>query len=64
MEAVITRMSAEEGPESCSITGCSQPAEYHLVKLRDDNTEEETFFCGAHGQEYSRRAHVAISENI
>jgi hypothetical protein len=64
MQAVMTKVTAGDEIESCGIAGCNQPAVYHLVKMRDEKPEEETFFCSAHGEEYARRGHLAISENV
>jgi hypothetical protein len=58
--AVMTRMEADEDPQVCGIEGCDKPAVYHVVKLRDDSEEEE-FFCEAHGMEYATRGHLVIS---
>ena len=63
MEAVIARIAADEDIRSCSIEGCSEDAAYHVVKIKDDNSEEEKFFCESHGQEYAIRGHLVISEN-
>jgi hypothetical protein len=30
--------------------------------MKDDNSEEERFFCEEHGQEYARRGHLVISD--
>jgi hypothetical protein len=63
MEAVIARIAAEEEARSCSIEGCLEDAAYHVVKINNDNSEEEKFFCESHGQEYAIRGHLVISEN-
>jgi len=64
MEAVITKLMPGDEIQSCGIPGCEERAAYHLVKMRDDNTEEEKYFCASHGEEYARRGHLAISGNI
>lgn len=64
MQAVMTRIVPGDEIESCRIAGCAEQAAYHLVKLRDDNSEEETFFCSSHGDEYAARGHLTISENV
>jgi hypothetical protein len=37
---------------------------FQAVKLKDDGSEKEEFFCGEHGQEYAIRGHLLISENV
>lgn len=63
MEAIVTRLAPDEEGESCAVPGCTRPAAYHLVKIRDNNSEEESFFCASHGDEYMRRGHLGIAEN-
>jgi hypothetical protein len=62
MQAVITKAGPGDEIESCGIAGCRESVAYHLVKLRDDQSEEETFFCAMHGEEYATRGHLTISE--
>ncbi len=62
MQAVMTKLGPGDEIESCGIASCPDPVVYHLVKLRDDQSEEETFFCAAHGEEYAMRGHLTISE--
>ena len=62
MGTVITKAGPGDEIESCGITGCPDAVAYHLVKIRDDQSEEETFFCAAHGEEYATRGHLTISE--
>jgi hypothetical protein len=62
MEAVITKVGPGNEIQSCGIAGCAKAVAYHLVKIRDNQSEEETFFCAAHGEEYATRGHLAISE--
>jgi hypothetical protein len=64
MEAVMTKAVPGDEIESCGIANCNQAVAYHLVKVRDDNSEEETFFCATHGEEYAKRGHLTISENV
>jgi len=61
MQAVITKLIPGDEIQNCGITDCPEPVAFHLVKLRDDGTEEETFFCAAHGEEYAERGHLTIS---
>lgn len=63
MEAVMARLAADADPETCAIGGCSQEAAFQLIKMRDDGSEVEEFFCESHGQEYAIRGHLVISEN-
>ncbi len=63
MQAVITKVIPGDEIESCGIAGCQEAVAYHLLKLRDDGSEEETRFCTTHGEEYARRGHLTISEN-
>jgi len=44
MEAVIAKLMPGDEIQSCGIPGCEERAAYHLVKMRDDNTEEEKRF--------------------
>jgi hypothetical protein len=62
MQAVMTKVVPGDEIESCGITGCPESVAYHFVKIRDDQSEEETFFCSAHGEEYAKRSHITISE--
>lgn len=62
-EAVITPMGPEEDERLCDIEGCGKSAAYHVVKVADKGSEQEKFFCEAHGLEYANRAHLVISEN-
>ena len=64
MEAVMARLAAEEGIQECSIEVCGLPATYHVVKIKDDDSEQEKYFCEAHGIEYATRGHLVISENV
>jgi len=64
MEAVIARLDPHANPQICRIEGCSKPAMFQAVKLKDDGSEKEEFFCGEHGQEYAIRGHLVISENV
>ncbi len=62
-EAVITALGPEADLRLCEIEGCGRDAVYQVVKLADDGSEQEKFFCGDHGLEFSTRAHLVISEN-
>ncbi|HWE49438.1 MAG TPA: hypothetical protein VG273_06595 [Bryobacteraceae bacterium] len=62
MQAVITRTGSDDEIQSCGIAGCPDTVAYHLVKMRDDGSEEENFFCALHGEEYALRGHLTISE--
>ena len=62
MQAVMTKVVPGDEIESCGIAGCGEAVAYHLVKMRDDQSEEETFFCSEHGEEYAKRGHLTISE--
>ena len=64
MEAVLGRLTPDADPENCHIEGCSNPAVFELVKMRDDGSEEEEFFCEEHGQELAMRGHLVISDNV
>ena len=64
MQAVLARINPQESIESCGIAGCSESAALHLVKMRDDGTEEETFFCETHGDEYARRGHLPVTDTV
>jgi hypothetical protein len=64
MQAVIAKIISGEEIESCAVAGCTRTAAYHLVKMRDDNSEEEAFFCAEHGEEYAERGRLAISNNV
>jgi len=33
-----------------------------MIKMRDDGSEVEEFFCESHGQEFAVRGHLVISE--
>jgi hypothetical protein len=63
-EAVMVRMGAQEDVQVCRIEGCGKPAVYYVVKVGDDDSEEEDFFCQEHGVEYATRGHLVISENV
>ncbi len=60
----MTSIAPEEDEQACQIQGCDRKAVYQLVKLSDDASEEERFFCYDHGIEYVNRAHLVISENL
>jgi hypothetical protein len=64
MQAVMTKILPGVEIESCRIGNCRETAAYHFLKFRDDGSEEESFFCTAHGEEYAMRGHITISENI
>jgi hypothetical protein len=64
MQAVITKTLPGDAIESCGIEGCPKAVAYHLVKVRDDNSEEETFFCEPHGDEYVTRGHLGVAESV
>ena len=64
MEVVIARLDPDADPRVCVIEGCSNAAAFQAAKLRDDGSEEEEFFCEAHGQEYAIRGHLVISNNL
>ncbi len=59
----MTRIAPDADPEQCGIEGCSKSAVYEVVKLKDDGSEKEEFFCEEHGQEYAVRGHLVISDN-
>jgi hypothetical protein len=63
METVIARLYPDSDPQVCGIQGCSKPAEFQSLKLNDDDSEKEEFFCERHGQEYALRGHLVISED-
>lgn len=63
MEAVMARLAADADPEVCGIQDCEKQAAFQVIKMRDDGSETEEFFCEAHGQEYALRGHLVISEN-
>ena len=58
----MTKAGPGDEIESCGIAGCANAVAYHLVKIRDDQSEEEAFFCAPHGEEYATRGHLTISE--
>ena len=62
-EAVITPLAPDADDQVCGIEGCGRDAVYQVVKLADDGSEEEKFFCSDHGLKFSNRAHLVISEN-
>lgn len=64
MEAVMARIEPEADLQLCGIEGCGERASYHLVKMKDNDREEEKYFCEKHGAEYVTRAHLVISENV
>lgn len=64
MEAVIARLDPDADSRVCGIESCSKPAAFQTVKLKDDGSEKEDFFCEEHGQEYAIRGHLVISENV
>ena len=53
MEAMIARLDADADPQVCGIEECSKPAVFQAVKLKDDGSEKEEFFCEGHGHEYA-----------
>jgi hypothetical protein len=63
MEAMIAPLTVDDDPHACGIRDCSHEATFRVVKLKNDGTEEEKFFCSVHGQQYAQRGHLAISEN-
>jgi len=63
MEAVIARLSPDADPQTCQMEGCQQPAAFQVVKMKDDGSEKEQFFCEQHGQKYAARGHLVISQN-
>ena len=60
----MAMMGPQEDEQICGIEGCGRSAVYHVVKLADDASEQEKFFCQDHGVEYAMRGHLAISHNI
>jgi hypothetical protein len=62
-EAVMAHMEATEDPQVCGIEECGKPAIYHVVKVKDDDSEEERFFREEHGLEYATRGHLVISKS-
>ena len=64
MNAVIARLGSDADPQGCNIVGCSNPAVFQSVKLKDDGSEKKEFFGEDHGQEYAMRGHLVISENV
>ena len=64
MKAVIARLDFDADPQICNIVGCSKLAVFQSVKLKDDGSEKEEFFCEDHGEEYAMRGHLVISENV
>jgi hypothetical protein len=63
-KAVMTHMGADEDAQVCGIEGCDKAAVYHVIKLKDDESEEENFFCEEHGLEYATRGHLVISNAV
>jgi hypothetical protein len=64
MEAVMVRLASDDDPKDCGIPDCRKPAAFQLVKMRDDGSETEEFFCEEHGERYSLRGHLVISGNL
>ena len=60
----MARLTPRDDEKDCKIADCGKPAAFQLVKMKDDGSEAEAFFCEEHGQEYSLRGHLPISENI
>ncbi len=60
----MTHMGADEDVQVCRIEGCGKPAAYHVIKLKDDESEEENFFCEEHGVEFATRGHLVISDTV
>jgi len=60
----MAHLASDADPETCGIAGCGKEAAYQVIKMRDDGSEVEEFFCDSHGQEYSVRGHLAISGNV
>lgn len=63
MEVVMARLDPDADPQTCKIDACPKPAVFQVIKLKQDGSEKEEFFCEAHGQEYALRGHLVISEN-
>lgn len=63
MEAVMARLAADTDPETCGIEGCDKQAAFQVIKMKNNGSEVEQFFCESHGQEYAVRGHLVISEN-
>jgi hypothetical protein len=64
MEAVMARLTPDADAEACRIEGCSKEAAFQVIKMRDDGSPQQEFFCEKHGQEYAMRGHLVISENV
>jgi len=62
MEAVMARLAPDADPETCGIEGCEKQAAFQVIKMKDNGSEVEEFFCESHGQEYAIRGHLVISE--
>ena len=60
----IARLDSDADPQDCNIIGCSKPAVFQTLNLKDDGSEKEQFLCEVHGQEYAMRGHLVISENV
>lgn len=63
MEAVMARLEPDADSQTCVIEGCGEQAAFQVIKMKDDGSETEEFFCESHGQEYAVRGHLVISEN-
>lgn len=59
----MARLAADADPQTCRIEGCGKPAAFQVIKIKDDDSEVEKFFCEDHGQEYALRGHLVITES-
>jgi len=58
----MARLAPDADPETCRVQACGKEAAFQMIKMRDDGSEVEEFFCESHGQEFAVRGHLVISE--